>query len=142
MDRRVFLTGVGAGASLALAGCTGVLGGGSTLDEDEYDIGMSASAFDPVEYEVAVGETVTWGNTSTRSHTVTAVEDQIPDEADYFASGGFDSQSAAEDGWGGQNGSIAVGATYSHTFEVPGEYQYLCIPHRAQGMFGKVIVTD
>ena len=142
MNRRTLLSTVGAGVTTALAGCTALLGGGSTLDEDEYDIGMSASAFDPVTYEATVGETVTWGNTSQRSHTVTGVEDQIPDDAAYFASGDFDSQTAAEDGWGGQNGSIAVGATYSHTFETPGEYQYLCLPHRAQGMFGTVIVTD
>ncbi|MFB6121592.1 MAG: plastocyanin/azurin family copper-binding protein [Halobacteriaceae archaeon] len=141
MNRRAFLAGVGTGASLALAGCTGALGG-STLADDEYDVGMSASAFEPSVYEVSVGDTVTWGNTSQRSHTVTAVGSQIPEGADYFASGGFDSQQAAEEGWQGQNGAIAVGETYSHTFEVAGEYQYLCIPHRAQGMIGKVIVTD
>jgi len=76
MNRRTLLSTVGAGVTTALAGCTALLGGGSTLDEDEYDIGMSASAFDPVTYEATVGETVTWGNTSQRSHTVTGVEER------------------------------------------------------------------
>jgi plastocyanin len=141
MDRRAFLAGVGTGASLSLAGCTGVLGG-SSLDEDEYDVGMSSSAFEPSEVTVSVGEELVWGNTSGRAHTVTALEDEIPDGADYFASGGYESQAAAEEGWQSRGGAIDVNATYSHTFEVAGEYGYYCIPHRAMGMVGTVVVTD
>jgi len=32
------------------------------------------------------------------------------------------------------------GHTFSHTFEEPGTYEYVCVPHRAQGMSGRVRV--
>jgi plastocyanin len=34
---------------------------------------------------------------------------------------------------------FGAGATYSKTFDAPGEYTYYCIPHPV--MIGKVIVT-
>lgn len=142
MERRAYLAALGTGSLAALAGCSAVLGGGSSLAEDEYDVGMSASAFQPNYSEVGVGETLVWGNTSGRSHTVTAYAGGIPDGAAYFASGDFDSQDAAEAGWTQFEGAIEPGTTYSHTFEVPGEYSYYCIPHEAMGMQGTVVVTE
>lgn len=142
MQRRTFIAaGVGVGA-VALAGC---VGSGSGLSEDDYDIGMSSSAFLKPEYEVAVGETVVWGNTSSRAHSVTAYEAEIPDGAAYFASGGFESESDARDAWfeqkGRSGGKIFTGETYEHTFEVPGRYRYFCIPHEAP-MKGTITVTE
>ncbi|PSP70301.1 halocyanin [Halobacteriales archaeon QH_6_68_27] len=113
MDRRAFLaTGAGVAAAV-LAGCAaGGSGGG------EYDVGMSTDAFRPETVTVEVGETVVWRNTSKQGHTVTAYGDQLPDGADYFASGEFASQSAAD------------------------EYGYFCIPHEEVGMVGVVTVEE
>lgn len=139
MERRAFLATGGAIAAAALAGC-GVAGRDGSGD---YDVGMSTDAFRPASVTVAPGDTVVWRNTSKQGHTVTAYEDEIPPAADYFASGGFDSQAAAEDGWvGGAEGRLSQGDTYGHTFEVPGTYNYFCIPHETVGMAGVVTVSE
>ncbi|NEU56769.1 plastocyanin/azurin family copper-binding protein [Halorussus sp. MSC15.2] len=146
MDRRTFLAGAAGVGSLSLAGCSALRGGSASANESEdadYDIGMGSAFFRPETFEIGVGETVVWRNTGNRRHTVTAYEDQIPDDADYFASGGFDSEQAARDGWtDGFGGRINAGATYEVTFDVPGEYHYFCIPHEPTGMVGKIVVTE
>ena len=38
------------------------------------------------------------------------------------------------------SGDIPAGQVYRHTFTVPGEYRYFCIPHEDMGMVGTVIV--
>jgi len=135
MQRRAFL-GTLAGASTAgLAGC---LGSGRSI---EHDIGMSANAFLPAEFEVGVGERVTWANTGSRSHSVTAYGRAIPETAEYFASGGFDSEQVARNAWFGKAGGvISSNETYEQAFEVPGRYEYFCIPHEPAGMVGTVVV--
>lgn len=125
-----------------LAGC---LSGGSPApdEDDDYDVGMSSIAFAPRTIEVRAGTTVVWKNTNSRTHTVTAYEAQIPDGATYFASGGYDGQQAAVDAYYNQlAGGIVSQATYRHTFSVPGEYRYFCIPHEQAGMVGTVTVTE
>jgi len=141
MRRRVFL-GSAAAVGTALAGCLGSGG----LSSQDYDIGMSSNAFKPVEYTATVGETVVWGNPNSRAHSVTAYENDIPAEAEYFASGGFDSEQAARKSWreerGRAGGKIFTGESYEHTFELPGEYRYFCIPHEYGGMKGTVYVEE
>ena len=142
MNRRSYLAGFAAVGSISLAGCSAIQTTGSAT-QGEYDVGMASTFFRPTELTVKTGETVVWRNTGSRRHTVTAYEDQIPDEAEYFASGGFDSEQAAREGWmDGLKGRINAGATYEHTFEVPGEHHYFCIPHEPGGMTGKVVVEE
>ncbi|MGQ3328964.1 cupredoxin domain-containing protein [Halorubrum sp. FL23] len=141
MHRRRFLRGMGAAggvaATTALAGCSAVGG------DPGYDVGMMASAFEPTEVTVAVGDTVVWENTSARGHTVTAYEGAIPDAAEYFASGGYDGEMAAREAWADEfGGRLENGDRYSHTFEVAGRYDYVCIPHEAGGMVGTVLVEE
>ena len=139
LSRRRLLAAAGTAAAAGVAGCAG--GGGSA--QGDYDVGMTAVAFDPVEITVSVGDTVVWANTSSRGHTVTAYDSGIPDDADFFASGGYDSTAAARDAFGSElGGLIDSGDTWSHTFEVAGEYEYLCIPHEASGMIGTVVVEE
>ncbi|MFB6112203.1 MAG: plastocyanin/azurin family copper-binding protein [Halobacteriaceae archaeon] len=136
--RRTVL-GFGAGTLAGLAGC--VAGSSSTPRKADYDVGMSAIEFLPARLEVTVGTEVTWKNTNTRTHTVTAYEDGIPPAAEYFATGGYDSQAAAESAYyNALEGGLVTDQTFSHTFEVPGEYAYFCIPHREAGMAGTIVV--
>ncbi|WP_262178423.1 plastocyanin/azurin family copper-binding protein [Haloarcula laminariae] len=136
MDRRAFLRTAVPTAAVGLAGC---IGGGTPSD---YDVGMGAKVFRPETIEVSAGTTVTWLNTNKQGHSVTAYESGLPDGADYFASGGFDSEEAARDAWGNSSGgTMFEGDTFEHTFEVPGEYPYFCIPHETGGMVGTVVVT-
>jgi len=101
--------------------------------------------FDPDAITVSVGDTVTWENVGTVGHSVTAYEDQIPDGAEYFASGGFESEGAARDAWSPgdpESGNVAGGESFEHTFETAGTYRYFCIPHESAGMQGSVVVRE
>ncbi|PSP55214.1 halocyanin [Halobacteriales archaeon QS_1_67_19] len=143
MDRRQFLAGGAGLAAVSLAGCSALGDEDASADDGEYDVGMGAAFFRPSELEVSVGETVVWRNTGNRRHTVTAYEGRVPDEAEFFASGGFDSEQAAREAWRDEfGGSIDSGETYERTFEVPGEYHYFCIPHEPSGMVGTIVVTE
>ena len=74
----------------------------------------------PFEVTVHPGDTVVWSNDDIAAHTVTS---GVPPTAD----GTFDS------------GIFMAGATFSHTFDTLGEYDYYCIVH--PWMIGKVLVT-
>lgn len=95
--------------------------------------------FAPDEITIAPGDTVVWENVGNIGHSVTAYEDDIPEEAEFFASGGFDAESPARSGYPSQ-GDIAGGETYEHTFEVEGTHEYFCIPHETVGMLGTIEV--
>jgi plastocyanin len=71
-------------------------------------------AFNPGEVTVAVGDTVTWVNTDTDSHTSTS---NAP---------GWDSR------------TIAPGQQFSFAFTTPGSFPYRCTIH--PGMVGAVLV--
>nr|WP_309221830.1 plastocyanin/azurin family copper-binding protein [Halorussus sp. MSC15.2] len=73
-------------------------------------------------------------------HSVTAYGDKIPEGADYWASGDFDSQKAAETGWENGKGAVQSGQSFVHTFETTGTHEYYCVPHEAAGMTGKIVV--
>jgi plastocyanin len=160
-SRRKVLAGTALAGAAALAGCAGGGDGdggddggdetttespttesnsGTTWEETSTVEMTDALKFEPKNIQVSAGTTVTWENVGAVAHSVTAYEDKIPDGASYFASGGFDSQSAAEDGYPDE-GSIAEGETYEHTFETTGTYEYYCIPHEMSGMVGKVKVV-
>lgn len=96
--------------------------------------------FDPDSTTVTPGTTVVWENVGSIGHSATAYEDEIPDDAEYFASGGFDGEQAARDGYPNP-GEIAGGETYEHTFEVEGTYGYFCIPHENAGMVAELTVS-
>ena len=139
MNRRRFLGAVGAAGALGGAGCLGAVG--SESGSSDYDVGMTAVAYGPTELTVAVGDTVRWKNTSSRAHTVSAYGERIPEAATYFASGGYDSETAAREAWTNDlGGALDSGDTYERTFEVAGRYEYFCVPHEQGGMVGTVVV--
>lgn len=143
--RRAFLRGMGAsvaaataaaGAQPAAAQEEGGDGGGTTHTVDMTD----DLVFDPDALTIAPGDTIRWVNVGTIGHSVTAYEENIPEEAEFFASGGFDGESAARSGYP-QRGDVVGGEEFSHTFEVEGDYEYFCIPHESVGMIAEVSVV-
>ncbi len=78
-------------------------------------------SYDPNPIEVSVGQTITWLNGDTVSHTVTSGNAGDPDEGTLFDSG-----------------AMIPGHAYSKTFEEPGTYEYYCIYHPT--MVGEVVV--
>ncbi|WP_336338869.1 plastocyanin/azurin family copper-binding protein [Haloarcula brevis] len=167
--RRTFVRGLGVAAGVALAGCSSSGGSESSGDGDsgggsdgsdggdtETSGGGGGSewtqtstvemtdelAYEPKKIQVEAGTTVTFENVGSIGHTVTAYEDRIPDGATYFASGGFDSQQAAKDGYSnGTEGNIPEGESYEVTLETTGTYEYYCIPHEMNGMVGQIKVV-
>ncbi|WP_167768369.1 plastocyanin/azurin family copper-binding protein [Haloarcula amylovorans] len=144
MNRRTMLRSASAGVVGLLAGCSGDGGngsGGETSDDGwagGTNVAMTDSlAFEPKTLTVNVGDTVTWKTVGSVAHSVTAYEEKLPDGAAYFASGEFDSESAARGSY--PDGSVGADETYSHTFETAGEFPYFCIPHES-GMRGTIVV--
>ena len=123
-------------ATLAMLSTAGCLGGQSSAAQTVTMPGDLR--FEPKIATIEPSETVTWTNESDIDHTVTAYEDEIPDEAAYFASGGFESERSARNRV--TEGLIAPSENYEHTFEEPGTYEYFCIPHEGSGMVGTVRV--
>jgi plastocyanin len=117
-----------------VAGCLG--GGGPSGPTVTMTGGLS---FDPAEITIEPGQQVTWTNDSGAPHTASAYEDAIPEEASYFASGGYESEQAVRQSTSAR-GFLERGDTYSHTFDVAGTYRYFCLPHEENGMIGRVIV--
>lgn len=147
--RRDLLRGLGTtalvGTALPLAGCSAPSDGdGSSGGADgspSATVEMTDElTYEPETVEIEAGGTVTWENVGTIGHTVTAYDDELPDGATYFASGGFESETAARDGYP-NGGNVPEGESYEHTFETPGEYGYFCIPHELNGMVGTVRVS-
>ncbi|MEJ7838302.1 MAG: plastocyanin/azurin family copper-binding protein [Thermomicrobiales bacterium] len=101
---------------------------GGTTDIEMND----GLAFDPEMLTIDLGQTVTWRNVGTMVHTATndIEQAQNPDHA-VLPEGAV--------GW--DSGLIRAGESWSHTFDLTGEYTYFCIPHEAAGMVGKVVVT-
>lgn len=87
--------------------------------------------FEPEEVRIRAGETVRWINSSALEHTVTADpmlamiagDVHLPQGAEPFHSGRLPPRSE-----------------YEHTFQTPGEYQYVCVPHEVVPMIGRVVV--
>ena len=120
---------------------TEAAGGGETHTVDMTD----ELVFDPDSITIAPGDTIVWENVGSVGHTVTAYEDDIPEEAEYFAAGGFDSEQAARNNYSPgdpDSGDIAGGESFQHTFETTGEYEYFCIPHETVGMVASVTVQE
>jgi len=108
----------------------------SLPDADVIAGADSRNVFEPATLTVKAGETVTWGFASA-GHNVSCRPDDsgevgLPADAEVFASYG-----PAESATGSL---VPRGETYEYTFEVPGRYDYVCIPHDSLGMVGTIHV--
>lgn len=127
-SRRALLRrgGIALAASTALAGCSG---GDATetadFDGEIVEVGPDARAVftpgttDPLRIEA--GTSVRWVWRSANHNVV--VRDQ-PSDAD----------------WGGEPDIYHTDHTYEYTFEVPGQYHYVCEPHEGMGMVADIVV--
>jgi plastocyanin len=101
-------------------------------EKDSDAIVLEGLAFDPDTVTVAAGTTITWTNEDAVMHTVTSgakgeqgipgVAKGKPDRPDGLFEAELDD----------------AGATFSHTFEESGTYEYFCRIHG--GMTGVVVV--
>jgi plastocyanin len=92
--------------------------------------------FDPVGLRIQPGDSVRWIQVN-GYHSVTAYhpangdrELRIPERAEPWDSGMLLAEYPAE------------GSTFEHTFTIPGVYDYLCVPHEAAGMVGRIVVGE
>lgn len=134
MHRREFLKATGVTVSVSgIAGCTSQNRRGGQRPENSIGMGRADGKyyFDPIGLFVKPGETVTWV-IETGAHTSTAYAKEngtvtrIPDGAASWDSGFLSQQ----------------GATFEHTFEVEGTYDYYCLPHKSFGMIGRIVVGE
>jgi plastocyanin len=90
--------------------------------------------FDPDHLTIRVGDTVTWRNVSATSHTSTCDPEKAnnPEEHVQLPEGA--------ETW--DSGLLNTDEEFSHTFEVPGEYTYFCIPHEAADMVASLTVEE
>jgi plastocyanin len=80
------------------------------------DVAMVDDRFDPSTLTVTAGTTVTWTNRGADWHSIASYD------------GSFESD------------KLGPGDAFSHTFDQPGTWQYICRHHGLQGMLGKIIV--
>lgn len=78
--------------------------------------------FRPGRITVTTGTEVEWTNVGHQTHDILPVE---------------------RSGWGVAEADFGPGATYAHTFDEPGTYDYYCTLHGTAhaGMIGTIIVT-
>lgn len=81
------------------------------------EISMVDDRFEPTELEIEAGTTVTWVNRGSDWHNVAS------------SSAGFASE------------RVLPGESFSFTFEMPGEYTFVCRHHGLAGMTGKITVV-
>lgn len=145
MDRRQVLK---AGGVAATAGLTGLAGCSSSNPDasgetdtpsngDTNTVLMATEGsdyyFDPIGLLVESGATITF-EIDSGSHSATAYKKgngqasvtRIPDGAEAFDSGILSEQ----------------GATFEHTFETTGTYDYFCTPHKSLDMVGRIVVGE
>ncbi len=79
-------------------------------------VNITDDEFNSSSFTVTKGTTVTWRNLGGSAHTVTS-----------------------DDGTSFDSGSLAPGATFTHTFNTSGSFPYNCIFH--SGMTGTIIVS-
>lgn len=94
--------------------------------------------FDPAGLSLEPGDRLTWLNMGD-FHTATAFH---PDN-DELLSGDVPLRipEGARSWHSGMLG-LDAGSEFSHTFEVPGVYDYLCQPHYSFGMVGRIVVPS
>jgi plastocyanin len=90
-----------------------------------------ALKFDPQEITVSVGDRVRWRNVGNVAHTVTTDPSKVSDPDGVSVPKGVEP-------W--DSGLLGADETFSRTFDTPGTYRYVCVPHEGARMVGAVVV--
>ena len=88
-----------------------------------HQVEVKNNVYIPAELTINTGDEVVWTNTQ-GDHNVNATESAFPDNPEYFGNG------------------VSSGWTFSHTFTIPGTYNYQCDPHTRFGMYGVINVVE
>jgi plastocyanin len=91
-----------------------------------------ARKFEPATLTVAKGTTVTRKHLSGSGHTAPSDRANVKDESRVALPVGAPA-------W--DSGTLSDGRTFSQTFDVPGTYQYVCVPREDRGTPGTIVVT-
>lgn len=101
---------------------------GTPVDPDqEVAVAPGDFVFEPETFEIQVGSTVLWV-WEAGGHNVKP--SATPDGSDWTGTPGDEGK------------TYSGGYEYAHTFDVPGEYAYHCVPHQSLGMTGSFTVTE
>ena len=139
--RRAALAAALVAAAVALAACGG--------DDDGETVAPStkpaqsdgatvvdmtdALQFEPKSVTVKIGQKLEWVNAGAIAHTVTTAPDAVADP------GNVETPEGAETF---DSGLIGEGERFERTFDQPGTYRYVCIPHEGTAMVGTVVVEN
>jgi plastocyanin len=104
-----------AATAAAAAATTAAAGGGAPAAAGDGAVSIKGFAFNPGDVTVAKGTTVTWTNNDSATHRIKSGD------------GSFDSE------------DLKNGATFQHTFDTAGTFDYICGIHPS--MKGKITVT-
>jgi plastocyanin len=85
------------------------------------EVGAGGLSFSPESFSVSAGDTVLW---VWRGSGHNVKPSSTPEGSDWAGTPGERTETYGE------------GYRYSHTFETPGRYEYLCVPHQSVGMTG------
>jgi plastocyanin len=89
--------------------------------QTSHTVTVSNYTFSPKEITISAGDTVIWKNNQ-GTHNVNGTMETYPSNPESFGN------------------SLGSGWTYSHVFNITGNYDYRCDPHYASGMTGKIFV--
>ncbi|AQK79778.1 Plastocyanin, chloroplastic [Zea mays] len=114
-------------AAVAMA-ASALLAGGAMAQEVLLGAGDGGLVFEPSQFTVKAGDTITFKNNAGFPHNVVFDEDEVPS--------GVDATKISQEEY-----LNAPGETYSVTLTVPGTYGFYCEPHQGAGMVGKITVN-
>ncbi|OEL15836.1 Plastocyanin, chloroplastic [Dichanthelium oligosanthes] len=120
--------GKAAGTAAVAVAASALLAGGAMAQDVLLGANGGALVFEPSEFSVKAGDTITFKNNAGFPHNIVFDEDEVPS--------GVDVEKISQSEY-----LNAQGETYSVTLTVPGTYGFYCEPHQGAGMVGKVTVN-
>ncbi|KAM0835320.1 hypothetical protein ACQ4PT_063013 [Festuca glaucescens] len=116
------------GAAAVAVAASAMLAGGAMAQDVLLGANGGVLVFEPNDFTVKSGETITFKNNAGFPHNIVFDEDAVPS--------GVDVAKISQEEY-----LNAPGETFSVTLTVPGTYGFYCEPHAGAGMVGKVTVN-